>query len=238
VTDTATWENLPPPQDLGGEDDSNLPPEPDQTPETAEADAPLCPVCGEPIIRDPSWRRMHKYHDGCTPSHKAGEAGGAKRTRTGGKAEKEADRCEEILKGFLVKAALGISVVDKYDGACIMMNAPALCSSFRATCLRYEDLRKEFLKVPEGGSVAGLVMALALMLAPMAAHHGLIPGTKIAPFIANLPFAMYRLQSKLSEGEAGLKSLMAEQMEELRRARDESAARARSAANGQHVPAN
>lgn len=234
MTDTATWEDLPPPQDLPEGAD---PPE-DATPE----EAPLCPVCEKPIIRDPSWKRMHKYHDECKDqvSHHAGGGSGGtpKRTRTGAKAEREADRCEEILRGALVKLALGVSVVDRYDAACIMMNVPAVCASFRATCLRYEDLRKEFLRIPEGGSVFGLVFSLVMMLAPMAAHHGLIPGRQIPAMLSNLPFAMYRLQERLSQGEEGLRTLMTEQVEELRRARDESAAKARMRANGQSVPAS
>lgn len=229
MTDTA-WEAMPPPADLGGDAP--------EVPEDRTGDEYICPVCEKPIIRDPSWKRMHKYHDECQPtSHKSSTE---KRVSTGKKEEKEADRCEQILKGFMVKTALMVSAVDRFDAACIMMNTPAVCSSFRAVCLRYADLRREFLKVPEGGSVFSLVFAVLTMGAPIAAHHGLIPSKRIAEILVRMPIMLYQLQQQLAQGEQGLQRLMAEQVTEMRKARENEtqAAKARAEANGQHVPAS
>jgi hypothetical protein len=131
-----------------------------------------------------------------------------------------------------------VFAVDRFDAACIMMNTPAVCSSFRAVCLRYGDLRREFLKVPEGGSVFSLVFACLTMAAPMAAHHGLIPSKRIAEILVRMPIVLYQLQQQLSKGEEGLRDLMAEQVQEMKRAREENAARARAESNGQHIPAS
>lgn len=235
TVEAAVWEDLPPPVDLGGDDGAAA------VPDDTEPEERICPVCEKPIIRDPSWARMHKYHDECrNRGYNSGSTSGGKTKRVGlgGKAEKEADRCEEILKGFLVKLALGVSVVDRYDAACIMMNTPAVCSSFRATCLRYADMRREFLRIPEGGSVLGLAFSVLLMAAPMAAHHGLIPGKRIAETLVQLPMMLYRLQERMSRGEAGMRELMEEQIAEIRRSREEAAAREKVRANGQYVAAS
>lgn len=223
------WEELAPPTDLE--------PDPNETPDTTPADGPICPTCGEVIQKDPSWKRMHKYHDGCQPTGRESSGGSAspRRTRTGGKAEKEADRCEELLRGFFVKAALAISVIDKFDAFCIMVNAPAVCTSFRAVCLRYDDLRKEFLKVPEGGSVFGLVMSAAFMALPIAAHHGLIPSKRIAEMMVQTPVMLYGVMNKMQEGEDGLKVMMREHMAAMKADRERAAAGRKADANGQYV---
>lgn len=235
MPDTAqdeTWGELPPAVDLPPGTEVPADQEPVQ-------DGPICPVCNLVIIRDPSWARMHKYHDECQPqSHKAGRSGtGEKRIRTAGKAEAEADRCEQLLRGFFVKLALGVSIVDRYDAFCIMVNAPSVCSSFRGVCLRYPAFRKEFLKVPEGGSVFGLALAAVAMAAPMAAHHGLIPSRRIAEAMVNLPLTLYRLHQRMSEGQQGLEVLMSQYMGQMKEDREKEQAR-RAASNGTTVPAS
>lgn len=230
MTEAPAWEDLPPPQDLGGET-------PGASVEDTRPEEAICPVCEKPIIRDPSWKRMHKYHDECkSAANRIGER--TRRVSTGKKEEKEADRCEEILRSFMVKAALMVSVVDRFDAACIMMNTQAVCSSFRAVCLRYADLRREFLRVPEGGSVLSLIFAGAMMGLPIAAHHGLIPSRRIAEILTRMPVMLFQLQQQLSQGEEGLQTLMREQVAEMRQAREEASARSRRDANGQHVPAS
>lgn len=231
-TDQAgAWGELAPPVDLPP--GTTVPP--DTEPVT---DGPLCPVCNLVIVRDPSWSRMHKYHDECQPAtHKKGQAGtGEKRIRTSGKAEAEADRCEQLLRGFFVKLALGVSIVDRYDAFCIMVNAPSVCTNFRGVCLRYPAMRKEFLKVPEGGSVLGLVLSAVAMGAPMAAHHGLIPSQRIAEAMVNLPLTLYRLHKRMTEGQAGLEALMETYMSQMKADREKQ--QERVAANGSPVPAS
>lgn len=226
-----TWGELAPPVDLPPGTD--VPP--DQPP---VQEGPLCPVCNEVIVRDPSWSRMHKYHDECQPSSNKKAAPGEKRIRTSGKAEAEADRCEQILRAFFVKLSLGISIVDRYDAFCIMVNAPSVCSSFRGVCVRYPQLRKEFLRVPEGGSVFGLLLSAVAMAAPMAAHHGLIPSKRIAEAMVNLPLTLYRLHQRMSEGQQGLEALMAQYMGQMKEDQAKERER-RAAANGSTtVPAS
>lgn len=233
MTDTvadADWADLAPP--------INLPPAIEAPPDKRPEDAPLCPVCNEPIIRDPSWKRMRKYHPECAGSvshHAVAGEDGTKRRSTGKAADKEADRCEEILRGFMVKAALAVSIVDRFDAFCIMVNAPAVCSSFRAVCIRYPDLRKEFLRVPEGGSVFSLVAAMAFMAAPIAAHHGLIPSKRVAEMLVNLPLSLYKLHERMKQGEEGLTSMMKDHMEAMNEHRTTAEQENRRAGNGQYV---
>lgn len=233
MTAETTWDNLAPPMELpAGEE-----PAEDAAPE----DAPVCPVCSEPIIRDPSWKRMRKYHPECASkaSRRKGSSGSSDNVPGGSgftrKAEKEADQCEAILQGAFIKLALAVSVFDKFDAFCIMVNTGPVCQSFRGVCLRSERFRKEMLAVKSGGSVVGLIMAVAFMIAPIFAHHGLIPSRKVAETMVRMPYLLFTLHERMKDGEAAMTVLMKQQMEEMQREnqrREQERQRQRASANG------
>lgn len=240
MTADANWDAIAPPLELpAGEE---LPP--DNTPE----DAPLCPVCEKPIIRDPTWKRMRKYHPECNPyvagnKSREGTAGGgsagAGRTKGGSgfsrKAEQEADECEKILQSAFVKLALGVSVFDKYDAFCIMVNTGPVCQSFRGVVLRNERFRKEMLMVKSGGSVVGLVVSCLIMVMPIIAHHGLIPSRNIAETMVRMPYLLFTLHQRMKEGEEAMTVLIKEQMaamQEENRKREREARQRQAGQNG------
>ena len=236
MTTTAEWGELAPPLALppGGPDIPGDVPPPE--------DGPLCPVCGEVIVRQPSWRRMHKYHDECASKAKpTGRSSDGPRPGGSGyprKVEQEADECERLLKSAFIKLALGVSVIDRFDAFCIMVNTPAVSSSFRGVCLRYTGLRKEILAAKTGGSVFGLGIALAFMLGPILAHHGLIRSKHIAEMMVKIPILLWQLNQRMQEGEQGLRSMMDEYMAEMKRETARRAAREEQAkrdANGEYV---
>lgn len=216
---TDEWDSLPPPEDFIS---GNV-----LGPDTKPEDLPLCPVCGEVIVRDPAWKRMHKYHDGCKPG--SGSDTGAGSTRAGTKAAKEADEVVALYRSAMVKAALGLSVFDKYDAFVVMSNLDSQCTALHGVMLRYEKFRKECLAVKGGGSVFGFALSLLFMALPIAAHHGLIPSKNLAKMLTELPFTLFTLAQKVKEGEDALTRLMEEQARHMREANEE-AARARAQA--------
>jgi hypothetical protein len=220
---TDEWDSLPPPEILSG----NI-----LGPDTRPEDLPLCPVCQEPIIRDPSWKRMHKYHDGCKPGS-GSDAGSATTTRGAAKAVKEADEVVALYRSAMVKAALGLSVFDKYDAFVVMSNLDAQCTALHGVMLRYEKFRKECLAVKGGGSIFGFALSLLFTALPIAAHHGLIPSANLAKMLTELPFTLFTLAQKVKEGEDALTRMMKDQADAMRQQKDESeAARKQSAQNG------
>lgn len=209
------WDALPPglPPDLPQAEEN---PAPDTTPE----EAPICPVCGKEIIRDPSWKRMHKYHDECKGKASGGTSGGAAGTRgASGKAEREAELIVSKVRGGLTKGAMALFMVDKFDGFCVLVNIPSICANLKAVLIEYEAFRKRCMEVSGGGSAFGLVISFGFMLLPIAAHHGLIPSKRIAEMMVNLPFAMLKLAEQVKESEENLTAYMER---EMKRARDES----------------
>lgn len=208
------WTELPPPEES-----------PVPEPQTADTDsvpteAPLCPVCNEPIIRDPSWKRMHKYHDWCKDKASASGAQTPRGSRTtgAGKAEKEADYIVSQFRSALVRGALLLAVVDRYDGFCVMVSVDSFCSNLRAILIQYDRLRKSFLGASAGGSVFGLVLSLLMMALPVAAHHKLIPSKHVTDMMLNLPFYLLRLSQQVQQSEQNLAEMM---QDEMRKAREE-----------------
>jgi hypothetical protein len=213
---TDEWDSLPPPDDVIT---GNV-----LGPDTRPEDLPLCPVCNEVIVRDPSWKRMHKYHDGCKPGAGSDTGTGTGSTRAATKAAKEADEVVGLYRSAMVKAALGLSVFDKYDAFVVMSNLDAQCTALHGVMLRYEKFRKECLAVKGGGSIFGFALSLLFTALPIAAHHGLIPSKNIAKLLTELPFTLFTLAQKVKEGEDALVKMMKEQADAMRKAQEETAA--------------
>lgn len=213
------WASLPPSFDTSFEDSGV--PEPGEGESAkapdADADAPICPVCDRPIMRDPSWKRMHKYHDECRPTgKKTGATEGTGRGGTG-KAEKEADAVVKMLRKNLARAAMFIGMVDKFDGMVILVNLDSVCENFRAILLRYESFRKECLSVEGGGSIFGLVITGLMIALPIMANHGMLPTGAIRDSLMDLPFILFKMSQRMKDSEEDLSGYMADQFAEYNR---------------------
>lgn len=190
----------------------DLPPAPEESGDT-RPDTKYCPTCDKPIIREPGSRgRMPKFHPECRPSTLNRVTGGTSRvskTRSG-KAAAEADECVALFKSGMVKAAMGIAMVDRYDGFVIMSALPEACTNLHGVLMAHEKFRKDILAMRTGGSLFGLFLSFLMMGAPIAAHHGLIPSSKVAELLVNVPVTMYKIRKQMAEGEAALTTMMAE----------------------------
>lgn len=201
-----SWDNLAPATPI-----TDLPTADDKEDIPTKPEPGMCATCGDPIVREPGARgRMPKYHPDCRPLK---SAGGATVSRgRANKAEAEADQAIAAFKSMVVKAAIMLSMLDRYDAFCIMVALPQVCENLRGVLVRYESFRKEMLAISSGGSVFGLIVAVLMMVLPMAAHHGLLPSKKVAQVLVNAPFTLHKIQQKLAEGEASLTKLMEEQL--------------------------
>jgi hypothetical protein len=214
------WDAMPPPDLSGTAPDPETEPQ-DGSTDSVPADLPICPVCGKEIIRDPSWKRMHKYHDECRANASSGTKGGGAGTRGAtGKAEREAELIVSKIRSGLTKGAMALFMVDKFDGFCLLVNIPSVCSQFKAVLIEYEPFRKRCMEVSGGGSAFGLAASLMFIAAPIAAHHGLIPSKRIAEMLINLPFAMLKLAEQVKESEENLTAYMEREMKRARDAAD------------------
>ena len=178
-------------------------------------DEHLCGTCDEQITREPGAKgRWPKYHPQCRPSalgqaSKVFGGGEGRKTRSDTKAAKEADECVALIKGGLVKVALGVSMVDRYDGFCIMTGIPTMCDNIKGILIAHESWRKDILNMRTGGSIVGLILAALMVIAPMAAHHGLIPVPRIAQMLQQLPLVLHKVAKRMKEGEEALTDMMA-----------------------------
>lgn len=217
------------PFDSGSEDWGSLP-DPDTVtgtvlpPDTKPEDLPICPVCGDPIIRDPSWKRMRKYHPECAKNAKAEPASGGRIPRGSSKAIREAELVAADYRSALSKMVVLIGLIDKYDAFVIGANLDTHVDAFRAFLVTHDRFRQECLNVKGGGSVFGLVASAAFIIAPILAHHGLIPGGRfVLNTLQELPFILYELSKKLKEGEEGMSSFVSDYMEAAKKRKEEAA---------------
>ena len=226
---TDDWDSLPDSEPL-----ITLPPPVENKPDAVgEEKAPtpgVCAACGETITRAPGARgRMPKYHPDCRPIRSVNTGSVASGRST--KAEREADECIRKLRSGAMKVILMLSMLNKFDAFCIMVNLPTFFDNLRGVLIRYESFRREVLAASAGGSIFGLGLAVLMMGLPIAANHRLIRSRVAVQVLMNAPFTLHKLNTKLAEGEAGLTNLMNEQLEEMQRAREEAAQRAKAAAN-------
>lgn len=208
---------------------------PDLAPATSRPDAPepgTCATCGDVIIREPGARgRTPKYHPDCRPTSKSlSTSSGGSASGRSTKVDKEAAEALAGFEGMVVKAAMMLSMVDKYDAFVVMVGWQQVKPNLLAVLKKYPGFRKEVLTWKDGGSIAGLVIAILMIILPIAAHHGIIPSSTVAKVLLNAPMTLHKIQQKLAEGTAGLTKLMEEQLAETKKVAEE--AKERAAANG------
>jgi hypothetical protein len=164
---------------------------------------------------------MPKYHPDCRPTAKAPTSSGTVGTRRSNKVEAEALEALAAFEGIVTKSAIMLSMVDKYDAFCLMVGWQQIKPNLLGVLKKYAGFRKEVLSWSAGGSIAGLIISVIMVIAPIAAHHGLIPGKHLAQILVNAPFTLHKITQKLNEGAAGLSTLMQEQFEAAQKEKEE-----------------
>lgn len=229
-SEDSDWTDLPEAESL-----------PDLAPPSATAvDPPLpgaCSVCGDVIVREPGSRgRLPKYHPQCRPLKSTSSATpSAATSRRNSKAEAEATECVAVFQQAVIKAAIMLSVIDRFDAFCLMVALPNICENLKGILIRYDSLRQDMLGMKTGGSIIGFVLAVGMLLLPVSAHHGLLGRGKTAQLLLEMPFTLLKIQQRLKEGSEALTKLMEEQLREAaaaNRRQAEEAAKVRAAHNG------
>lgn len=204
LSSESSWSDLP---------EASIPdlPPVEESPDKPVKGMPICLACGDPIIREPGARgRVPKYHPEHRPFTAASNGPALRRSN---KAEAEATDFINYLKPKLVQIAIMVAMADKYDAFCIMVGIPGFCKNLHSVLQANDTWRAKALSSMSGGSMAGLMLSVLSIGAPIAAHHGLIPGKGIAKILTDMPTSMFKLQKQMAEGEAGLTKLMEEQYE-------------------------
>lgn len=106
----------------------------------------------------------------------------AKVPRGGSTVNKEArtnrtkhDQRKNKLEDLFMKIATGIFVANQFDGYCVIGQAPQLAEALADAADTNTALAKMIDNLNIAGGYAAIFGALAAMLAPIAAYHGLIP---------------------------------------------------------------
>lgn len=183
-----------------------------------EQDAPprkvhTCEECGTDLPyngkgRPPVRCELHKKAGGSSPSGRTRQTG-ARKTR----AEAEAKAIVERLDRGIGKAAVIVAPFDVYDGMALFAMKNPVVEQAEAVLVTHDGWRLWLKDAGEKGSVAGLALAIALGLAPIAAHHGLIPA-RVGPFpigeaLTMLPSIIIRLSAAAEQGDDVLREYLA-----------------------------
>jgi len=180
---------------------------PDDATDVVNPPAGTCPTCGDPVYKEPGKKgRVPKYHPECRPSAKragTGTVSPARVVRVSKAEQIAAEQTEQILEGirsFLFKSAGMLALVDPFDALVIWVNAPNIITNLRPILQRSERLRVYMLTADTGGSVLGLIFAVASILLPILAHHNLIGSKRATQFLIQLPMLVMRLHERMAEG--------------------------------------
>ena len=211
---------------------ATTPQQPDDT-TLLNAASNVCPVCGDVVERVPGSRgRLPKYHPECRPTKSTRSS--SPRTLKVSKAEEQAaietERILEHLASRLTKAVMLLAIVEPYDALVLRIGTPDLLDNLRPVLMRYDKLRAFAGATDTGGSVFGLVMAIASIALPIAAHHKLIPSKRVAQFLLQAPMFMLSIQKRMADGnEETLTDDLMKLTQEKERIKREAHMRARTA---------
>lgn len=139
-------------------------------------------------------------------------------TRTGRRNSKAANEAAEIaarLDKTLSKAAIMVAPFDIYDASAIVAMKPPVIEQFEGVLETHDAWRAYLKDARAAGSVVGLVLAVALGVSPILAHHNMIPN-KVGRFpigdaLLQLPTLMQKLNAAAEQGESFLTAYLAEQ---------------------------
>lgn len=206
-------EDLPEPEGLG---EDTTPEEPSRelvtvdSPQETIKEGPICPVCDEVIIRAPGARgRAPKYHPHCRPSKQTSAGRGAKAVEVDNSVGYLVD---QIRKKMMIGAML-LATISPYDGFCIAIAIPDLCTQI-STILEGSPKLRESLK--KGSTLNAWLMfgiTLVTVLLPIMANHKMIPGKWVRNVLINLPRVLHQLHKKMEEGPEKMADEMFNQLE-------------------------
>jgi hypothetical protein len=222
--------DLPEPEDLDADTTPHPRPVVDSTfVETVDTssvkEGPVCAECGEVIIRAPGARgRAPKYHPHCRPSRKVSTGRGSKAVEV----DNEVDFLVESIRKKLMTGAMLLSMVSPFDGFCVAIQIPDLCTHITGILQSSATLRKSLMKGSAVNSWISLGLTVVTIALPIMANHKMIPGKFVRDLLLKLPVILHRLHQKLEEGP----EKMAENMFTQLQARVEAQAKAREKTSG------
>jgi hypothetical protein len=196
VSQDSFWESAEVP------DATELPP--DDSTEILNAPTNTCPTCGEEVVREPGKRgRVPKYHPECRPSARRTSVTGTGRMVRANKKEQEAAEQVELMieqcRRGIAKMVFILSIADPYCAFVIHVNTPEILDNLRPVLMKFEWLRRQANNASTGAAVLGLILSIFTTILPIAAHHGLVPGKKVALILMNMPIFLHRLQVRVAE---------------------------------------
>lgn len=156
-----------PPADSIRPESADLP-EPEEVSVGADG-SPLCVVCGKSLTyagrgRKPKYCADHK------PSPGRSSTGSGTATRT-----TKNDRMRRELVGTLALVGTGLMMVEPYDGLVILDRAEATVDALMDVAEHNPRVRKALEQMIDVTVWGALGTALAGILLPITAHHGLLP---------------------------------------------------------------
>lgn len=191
---------------------------PEET-DTPPSEGPVCKACGLPI-EDPDGRnwsgkrgRRPSFHPACRPSS-ASKGGGRTTAPAKGprnRAEREADEIAAKVRRQMATFALFVAMVEPFDGHAIYAGSRQFSNSVGVVAQGNERFRALMLSGRQSAGWLGLITSAALIAAPIAAHHGLIPESikvgkgkpmPVGEMLEMLPDLLLNLQKKMDNAES------------------------------------
>jgi hypothetical protein len=198
------------------------------TPDEISTDTPprkvrTCEVCGTEL----QYAGRGKPPKYCPEHRKQGNTGTGRRTPSGNtKADREAKELGTRLDGQIVKVAMMVAPFDVYDGMTLAVMRKPVVEQYEGVMRTHDEWRALMLKTQANGSVIGLAVAVAMMLAPVMAHHHMIPEKlgkiPVGQALQSLPSIMARMEKAAQAGDEVLSEYMA-RMGEQEKARKQAA---------------
>lgn len=173
--------------------------------DTPPRKVPTCEVCGTDLEyggrgRPPTRCPEHRKGTPSTP----GTTGQGRRAPST-KANREAAELAAKLDRGMSKASVFVAPFDIYDAGAIFAAKGPIVEQYEAVLATHDAWRLWAKEMGGTGSVAGLIVAVAIGAAPIAAHHGLIPARvgkfPVGEALQMLPQIMLRLQKAAETGD-------------------------------------
>jgi hypothetical protein len=178
-----------------------------------------CENCGRHFHHEGRGRKPKRCLE-CrgTKSPAAPKLGGGGRKGPRTKAEREADAIAAKLRQSLGMVALFVSMADPIDGKAILAGSEGLSSAAGTILERNEKLRILLSTSNSAGGYIAFVGYLLVILVPILAHHGVIPGevtrggkkVPMGELLESVPDLLLGMQKKLANAEQDLARKIAE----------------------------
>lgn len=186
--------------------------------DTAPAGELKCENCGRHFSHEGRGRKPKKCLE-CREA-KGSRTTGITRPRKGArtKAEREADEIAAKFRQSLAMLALFVSMADPVDGKAILAGSDGLAKATGTILEKNDKVRILLSSSSTGGGYVALFGYLLIILVPILAHHGLIPGeitrdgkkVLIGEMFEQIPDMLLGLQKKMATAEKDLAARIVE----------------------------